>query len=47
MDSLRGIPVELKLETYACLPQAPLLVTPIIDYVDPSVTPLLTHKTTR
>ena len=28
MDSLRGIPVEHKLETYACLPQAPLQVTP-------------------
>ena len=42
MDSLRGIPVDHKLETYACLPQAPLLVTPKIDYVDPSVTPLST-----
>ena len=39
MDSLRGIPVEHKLETYACLSQAPLHVTPKIDYVDPSVTP--------
>ena len=42
MDSLRGIPVEHKLETYACLPQAPLHVTPKIDYVDSSITPLST-----
>ena len=38
--------MEHKLETYACLPQAPLLVTPKIDYVDPSVTPLSTQNYT-
>ena len=38
MDSLRGIPVEHKLETFSM----PSTGTPKIDYVDPSVTPLST-----
>ena len=40
MNSLRGIPVEHKLET--CLAQAQLCVTPKIGYVDLSVIPLST-----
>ena len=42
MDSLRGIPVEHKLETYNMPHTGPTLCHPKIGYVDLSVTPLLT-----
>ena len=42
MDSLRGIPVEHKLETYNMPRTGPTLCHPKIGYVDLSVTPLST-----
>ena len=44
MDSLRGIPVEYKLDAYSMLRTGPTLCYPKIGYVDLSVTPLSTHK---
>ena len=43
MDSLRGIPVEYKLDAYNMPRTGPTLCHPKIGYVDPSVTPLSTH----
>ena len=39
MDSLRGIPVEYKLDAYNMPRIGPTLCHPKIGYVDPSVTP--------
>ena len=44
MDSLRGIPVKYKLDAYNMPRTGPTLCHPKIGYVDPSVTPLSTHK---
>ena len=44
MDSLRGIPVEYKLDAYNMPRTGPTLCHPKIGYVDRSVTPLSTHK---
>ena len=44
MDSLRGIPVEYKLDAYNMPRTGPTLCHPKIGYVDLSVTPLSTHK---
>ena len=43
MDSLRGIPVEYKLDAYNMPRTGPTLCHPKIGYVDLSVTPLSTH----
>ena len=44
MDSLRGIPVEYKLDTYNMPRTGPTLCQPKIGYVNLSVTPLSTHR---
>ena len=44
MDSLRGIPVEYKLDACNMPRTGPTLCHPKIGYVDLSVTPLSTHK---
>ena len=44
MDSLRGIPVEYKLDAYNMPRTGPTLCHPKIGYVNLSVTPLSTHK---
>ena len=44
MDSLWGISVEYKLDAYNMPRTGPTLCHPKIGYVDPSVTPLSTHK---